>query len=165
LWAQRATRLSQRKDQDTESRRTDSGHRNAAYGWANISGEADARSSHAGRHDFIADRQGAETTLRALSLGAIDYISKPKLDVSNGTIEQAEEIVAKVKMGARARVRPVGASSVPPILMPGNIFQLLATHKVVAIGTLTGGTEALKNVFSPLPAAMLVNTVRAYVLR
>ena len=38
---------------------------------------------------------GADTTLRALSLGAIDYISKPKLDVTNGTIEQAEEIVKR----------------------------------------------------------------------
>src|SRR5579859_2618127 len=36
----------------------------------------------------LTDR-GAETTLRALSLGAVDYIAKPKLDVSNGTIEQA----------------------------------------------------------------------------
>ena len=49
--------------------------------------------------------KGADTTLRALSLGAIDYVSKPKVDVSNGTIEQAEEIIAKVKAAARARVR------------------------------------------------------------
>src|ERR1035441_3238672 len=72
--------------------------------------------------------KGAETTLRALSLGAIDYISKPKVDVSNGTIEQAEEIVAKVKVAARTRVRPVGASSAPPVLIPGKTFQFSATH-------------------------------------
>src|SRR6202046_5467993 len=40
----------------------------------------------------LTDR-GAETTLRALSLGAVDYISKPKLDVSSGTIEQAGDII------------------------------------------------------------------------
>src|SRR5689334_18890969 len=49
--------------------------------------------------------KGADTTLRALSLGAIDYISKPNVDVSNGTIEQADEIIAKVKMAAKTRMR------------------------------------------------------------
>src|ERR1700761_7079723 len=49
--------------------------------------------------------RGAEITLRALSLGAVDYVSKPKLDVSNGTIEQAEEIVSKIKAAARAKIR------------------------------------------------------------
>src|ERR1700749_5190798 len=44
----------------------------------------------------LTDR-GADTTLRALSLGAVDYVSKPKLDISNGTLELADEIVAKVK--------------------------------------------------------------------
>ena len=52
----------------------------------------------------LTDR-GAETTLRALSLGAVDYIAKPKLDVSNGTIEQASDIIAKVKAAAKVRVR------------------------------------------------------------
>ncbi len=95
--------------------------------------------------------KGAETTLRALSLGAVDYISKPKLDVSNGTIEQADRIIAKVKAAARARVRP--ASATPPSAQPiGKVYQFSATHKVVAIGASTGGTEALKELLSPLPA-------------
>ena len=47
--------------------------------------------------------RGAETTLRALSLGAIDYVSKPKLDVSSGTIEQTSEIIAKVKAAAKVK--------------------------------------------------------------
>ena len=50
---------------------------------------------------------GADTTLRALSLGAIDYISKPKLDVTNGTIEQAEEIVASGKADMIALARAI----------------------------------------------------------
>jgi len=96
--------------------------------------------------------KGADTTFRALSLGAIDYVSKPKVDVSNGTIEQAEEIVAKVKAAARARVRP--ASTPPPAAAPvtGKNYQFSATHKIVAIGASTGGTEALKELLSPLPA-------------
>jgi two-component system chemotaxis response regulator CheB len=96
--------------------------------------------------------KGADTTLRALSLGAIDYISKPKLDVSNGTIEQAEEIVAKVKAAARARVRCARATIAQANVPPAKAYHFSATHKVVAIGASTGGTEALKELLLPLPA-------------
>ncbi|MFY9854944.1 MAG: chemotaxis response regulator protein-glutamate methylesterase [Terracidiphilus sp.] len=96
--------------------------------------------------------KGADTTLRALSLGAIDYVSKPKLDVSNGTIEQAEEIIAKVKAAAKARVRRPSASPAPSAQSAGKSYQFSATHKIVAVGASTGGTEALKDLLSPLPA-------------
>ncbi len=96
--------------------------------------------------------KGADTTLRALSLGAIDYVSKPKLDVSNGTIEHAEEIVAKVKAAARVRVRRASASTATPVPSTGKTYHFSATHKIVAIGASTGGTEALKELLSPLPA-------------
>ncbi len=96
--------------------------------------------------------RGAETTLRALSLGAVDYISKPKLDVSRGTIEQAQDIVDKVKAAAKVHVRmPLPASNaVEDIPLPVRPFA--TTHKIVAIGASTGGTEALKAVLAPLPA-------------
>jgi len=94
--------------------------------------------------------RGAETTLRALSLGAVDYIAKPKLDVSTGTIEQASDIIAKVKAAARVKVRGVSTQISPAALPAGYHFS--ATHKVVAIGASTGGTEALKDLLSPLPA-------------
>jgi len=94
---------------------------------------------------------GSDTTLRALALGAIDYVSKPKVDVSNGTIERAEEILAKVKAAARARVRRPFAAP-PPTPVTGRAYQFTATHKIVAIGASTGGTEALKELLSPLPA-------------
>ncbi len=96
--------------------------------------------------------KGADTTLRALSLGAIDYVSKPKLDVSNGTIELAEEIVAKVKAAAKAKVRCAKATVAAPVPSAGKVYQFSATHKVVAVGASTGGTEALKDLLSPLPA-------------
>src|ERR1039457_5270501 len=96
--------------------------------------------------------KGADTTLRALSLGAVDYISKPRLDVSNGTIEQAEEIVAKVKAAARARVRRASVTIAQPSVSPEKTYQFSATHKVVAVGASTGGTEALKELLLPLPA-------------
>jgi two-component system chemotaxis response regulator CheB len=97
----------------------------------------------------LTDR-GAETTLRALSLGAVDYISKPKLDVSSGTIEQAGDIIAKVKAAAKVRVRGLDAAETVPAALPVG-FHITATHKVVAIGASTGGTEALKDLLSALP--------------
>jgi two-component system chemotaxis response regulator CheB len=95
--------------------------------------------------------RGAETTLKALSLGAVDYIAKPKLDVSNGTIEQASDIVAKVKAAAKARVHGPGLQQTTAATLPSG-YHFSATHKVVAIGASTGGTEALKDLLSPLPA-------------
>jgi two-component system chemotaxis response regulator CheB len=96
--------------------------------------------------------KGADTTLRALSLGAIDYVSKPKLDVSNGTIGLAEEIIAKVKCAAHAKVRGPSAPEPGGPSTPAKPYHFSATHKVVAIGSSTGGTEALKEVLSRLPA-------------
>src|SRR6201985_3483989 len=84
--------------------------------------------------------RGAETTLRALSLGAVDYIAKPKLDVSNGTIEQASDIIAKVKAAAKVKVRGLDGNKTTPAALPAG-YHITATHKVVAIGASTGGTE------------------------
>jgi two-component system chemotaxis response regulator CheB len=99
-----------------------------------------------------------ETTLRALELGAVDYVTKPHLDVRSGTLERADEIVDKVKMAARARVRrprplpPVQpAGDAAPAHRPAAIsFQ--TTHRLVAIGASTGGTEALVQLLTSLPA-------------
>src|SRR5580704_15512242 len=98
----------------------------------------------------LTDR-GAETTLRALSLGAVDYIAKPKLDVANGTIEQASDIIAKVKAAAKVRVRGLDPGEVIPAAWPAG-YHVTETHKVVAIGASTGGTEALKDLLSALPS-------------
>jgi len=96
--------------------------------------------------------KGADITLRALDLGAVDFVPKPKLDVSRSTIEQAEEILAKVKNAARAKIRrPIPISSAPAPIKPTRACNFSATHKVVAIGASTGGTEALKELLSPLP--------------
>jgi two-component system chemotaxis response regulator CheB len=99
--------------------------------------------------------QGCETTLRALELGAIDFVTKPKIDIKNGTVERIDEIIAKIKVAARAKLRP------PLKLAPAGEARLKAlrneamatsTQKVVAIGASTGGTEALREVLTALPA-------------
>ena len=92
--------------------------------------------------------RGAETTFRALELGAVDFVPKPKLDVATGTVALADELVAKVKAAARARPRASaarGPSARPPAA------GLRTTHKVIALGASTGGTEALFEVLTALP--------------
>jgi len=99
--------------------------------------------------------RGCDTTLRALELGAVDFVTKPKLDISTGVLKQAEEIVAKVKAAASAKVRPqrspdaVTTHSTPLAQRAGT---LRTTHGIVAIGASTGGTEALRQVLCAVPA-------------
>lgn len=97
--------------------------------------------------------RGCETTLRALELGAVDIVTKPKLDIRTGTLDLAEEIIAKVKAAARARI---GARRLPPPATAAAPAAPAAlpntTHKVLAIGASTGGTEALREVLTRLPA-------------
>jgi two-component system chemotaxis response regulator CheB len=96
--------------------------------------------------------RSANIALRALSLGAIDYVTKPRLNASNGSIEQAEEIVTKVKSAAKARVRRGTASNTLSTPSLKRAHRPLGTNTIVAIGASTGGTEALKELLSPLPA-------------
>jgi two-component system chemotaxis response regulator CheB len=100
-----------------------------------------------------------DTTVRALELGAVDYVTKPHLDVRSGTLDQADEIVSKVKMAARARVRR-RARTAPALLEHGaksstpklSSIGFRTTHKIIAVGASTGGTEALVRFLIPMPA-------------
>jgi two-component system chemotaxis response regulator CheB len=111
--------------------------------------------------------KGADTTLQALELGAVDFVAKPKLDLSSGLAEYAQEIVEKVRAAAQARVRAmthkprVEARRAPEkhsadaILQRGAVRRhFKTTDKVIGIGASTGGTEAIKDVISALPADM-----------
>ena len=103
---------------------------------------------------------GKETTLRALGLGAVDFITKPKLDLQRGVADLADEIVQKVKTAARARPKAHhGTSSsqrikaAAPVGLAAPIAASLAAGgSVIAIGASTGGTEALLEVLARLPA-------------
>ncbi|MCP8462629.1 chemotaxis response regulator protein-glutamate methylesterase [Pseudomonas sp. ZM23] len=93
--------------------------------------------------------KGSEATLRALELGAIDFIAKPRLGIAEGMQAYTEEIRAKLKTAARARLlRPRGDAAPAPC---SNIVPLLSTEKIIAIGASTGGTEAIKEVLLGLP--------------
>ena len=96
--------------------------------------------------------RGSDVTLRALELGAVDYVAKPKLDIEHGLREYAAEIAAKIRIAMQARlpqrprVQAAGAAALPAL---GN--RIASTEKLIIIGASTGGTEAIKEVLMRMP--------------
>ena len=99
--------------------------------------------------------KGCDTTIRALELGAVDFVTKPKIDFTSEMGHVSDEIIEKVKTAARARVqRHQPATRVQPVATSSrtsNEALITSTHKVIAIGASTGGTEALSRVLTALP--------------
>jgi two-component system chemotaxis response regulator CheB len=93
--------------------------------------------------------KGSETTLRALELGAVDFVTKPKLDIARGMREYVEEIGEKIRVAARARVRKLDAA--PARQLPHVGSRRASTEKLLVIGASTGGTEAIKDILVALP--------------
>jgi two-component system chemotaxis response regulator CheB len=102
----------------------------------------------------LTDR-GAEVTLDALSIGAFDYLSKPKIDLAATLGDYKEELIAKVKAAASARLRSPSASAAATadvvLAKRAPQRQLRTTERIIAIGASTGGTEAIKDVLIHLP--------------
>lgn len=97
--------------------------------------------------------KGNEVTLKALELGAVDFITKPKVGLVDGMNEQIYEIGEKIRSAARARIHrhAIGAVEVrAPQPLAGH--HLSTTEKLVFVGSSTGGTEALKELLSRMPA-------------
>ncbi len=97
-------------------------------------------------------RQGSEVTLKALELGAIDFIAKPTENVFTNMAALAHDIVAKVKAAARARVRPRAGQVAPVTAPPVSVKPGKCTAHLIAIGASTGGPEAIRQVLQGLPA-------------
>jgi two-component system chemotaxis response regulator CheB len=107
--------------------------------------------------------KGADVTLRALELGAVDFVSKPKFDLAHGLPEYTEELRGKIKQAAGVKVRQLRND--PRLLItPKHSADVVlegtstnshfhTTDKIIAIGASTGGTEAIRSVLSALPAA------------
>jgi two-component system chemotaxis response regulator CheB len=107
--------------------------------------------------------QGADTTLKALELGAVDFVSKPKIDLAGTLADFGEEILAKIRIAAGARVMARSAPAAPSRVAPkysadavipanGGGKMLRTTDRIIAIGASTGGTEAIREVLMGLPA-------------
>ena len=111
-------------------------------------------------------QQGTDVTFRALELGAVDFVTKPKLDISQGMIDYANEITDKIRAAYAARFRltrlppkPVAQQALvasekvgkpmPTHSALGNRYA--ATEKLVLIGSSTGGTEAIRLILEQMP--------------
>ncbi|BBF86487.1 chemotaxis response regulator protein-glutamate methylesterase CheB [Aquitalea magnusonii] len=98
-------------------------------------------------------QSGSETTLSALELGAVDFLPKPTLDVSNTMQSYAEDIRDKIRMVAAARLRrPALFAAAPRIASPRLAPSLLRQNAIIAVGASTGGTDAIKEFLDKLPA-------------
>lgn len=101
--------------------------------------------------------KGSEITMRALELGAVDFVSKPKLSIQSGMLEYADLIADKIRAASRARVKirqpgsgtPAGAASAgqPPMRI-----NFVSSEKLIIVGASTGGTEAIKEFLVQMPA-------------
>ncbi|HSA86674.1 MAG TPA: chemotaxis response regulator protein-glutamate methylesterase [Nitrospira sp.] len=95
---------------------------------------------------------GCETTLRALELGAVDFITKPKIDLREGMEEIAQELIAKIKAASVARIRGQNGSRVDRTTSSSSSTAMIkTTDTIIAIGSSTGGTEAVKEILGRLP--------------
>lgn len=99
-------------------------------------------------------QRNADVTLRALEMGAVDFVAKPTIDMQRGMEQKSDELIMKVKMAAlvkvRARTNPGAPVSSPLVVQPGPGYS--STEKTVAIGSSTGGVEALTELVKALPA-------------
>jgi two-component system chemotaxis response regulator CheB len=96
---------------------------------------------------------GCSTTLTALELGAVDFVTKPQSDVRTRLPEIAHEIIEKIRAAAVAHVRrPASPSPLRSALLPRPKPLGTAPSCVIAIGASTGGTEAIREILMELPA-------------
>jgi len=110
--------------------------------------------------------RGAEVTMRALELGAVDFVAKPRVGLAGGLNELADQIVDKIRVAAVAHVRrapvrdsasivhpPSGGAPVPHApVSSAALLGRLSTEKLICIGASTGGTEAIREVLVQMPA-------------
>ena len=96
-------------------------------------------------------QEGADATIRALELGAVDVVGKPAMDVQAALKDAHSDIIAKVKAAARAKVRPLTDRPASSAARTAKIGYS-STEWIIAIGASTGGVTALRDVLSDFPA-------------
>jgi len=100
--------------------------------------------------------KGSEVALRALELGAVDFVAKPRVDITGGMLAYASEITDKIRTAAQARIKRRATLEVQPkysadAVLPSVSNRIASTEKLIVIGASTGGTEAIKDVLVQLP--------------
>jgi two-component system chemotaxis response regulator CheB len=103
--------------------------------------------------------RGADVTMRALELGAVDFVSKPRIGLADGINVLAGQIVEKIRIAAAAQIKRAVAAPIASALAVGpslgannQSIGRVSTEKLVCIGASTGGTEAIKEILIRMPA-------------
>jgi|EP01034_Spumella_vulgaris_P029755 two-component system, chemotaxis family, protein-glutamate methylesterase/glutaminase len=99
--------------------------------------------------------RGSEITMRALELGAVDFVTKPKISIQSGMREYTDLIADKIRAASKARVRArtlpqagaAGQAALPQLRNP-----LMSSEKLIIIGASTGGTEAIREFLMQMPS-------------
>jgi len=99
--------------------------------------------------------RGSEAALRALELGAVDFLPKPKIGISEGMRDYADEIAEKIRAAYMSKSRLT--RQIPPsgnlrVTLPDLGNRITSTEKVIILGASTGGTEAIKEFLIRMPA-------------
>jgi two-component system chemotaxis response regulator CheB len=94
--------------------------------------------------------RNSEITIRALELGAVDFVTKPRLGLREGLMGYSELIAEKIRAAAQAQPRPARRAADCEVKRMSPV--LVSTEKIIAIGASTGGTEAIRQVLEPMPA-------------
>lgn len=97
--------------------------------------------------------RNADITLRALELGAVDFVTKPKFDIAAGIQEYSAFIAEKIRAAATAKIRPA--------VFAGNLYQhtsvpalanpIASKERLIALGASTGGTQAIREILVKMP--------------
>lgn len=99
--------------------------------------------------------RGSEITMRALELGAIDFVTKPKTSIASGMLEYTELISDKIRIASKARVATLQRSAKPQAngdVQASLKNPLISSEKLLIIGASTGGTEAIKSFLLQMPS-------------
>ena len=99
--------------------------------------------------------RGSEITMRALELGAIDFVTKPKTSITSGMLEYTELITDKIRIASKARIATLQRSAKPQVDGPVQASlknPLISSEKLLIIGASTGGTEAIKSFLLQMPS-------------
>ena len=99
---------------------------------------------------------GTQTSMEALAAGAVAIITKPKIGLKQFLEDDSEDIISAVKAASKANMRAVHVSvkNTADVIMPAadkHSAMIQTTDRVVALGTSTGGTQALEAVLTALP--------------